>query len=120
MYLSAELNNWYITGNVHVYLLLLENGQLFNENSFSNKINCLNGINQLPTKLIKIWMIFLKTKTEDVAVKGEVAFDGERDLDDLEDFRIFDIRPSQHGEASNIVGFWWRENRELHFLGLLK
>jgi hypothetical protein len=50
-------------------------------------------------------MIFLKTKTEDAAVKSEVAFYGERDFDDLEDFWVFDIRPSQHGEASNIVGF---------------
>jgi hypothetical protein len=66
--------------------------------------------------IIIIIIIFLKTKTEDVAVKSEVAFYGERDFDDLEDFRIFDFRPSQYGEASDIVGFWWRENRELHFL----
>ncbi len=87
----------------------------FKKTLFQTKETDWKALTNLPQKLIKMWMIFLKTKTEDVAVKSEVAFDGERDFDDLKDFRIFDVRPSQHGEASNIVGFWWRENRELHF-----
>ena len=47
----------------------------------------------------------MEAQTEDAAISSEVAVDGKRELDDLEDFRLLHLGPPQHGEAADPLSF---------------
>ena len=47
----------------------------------------------------------MEAQTEDTAISSEVALDGKRELDDLEDFRLLHLSPPQHGKAADPLSF---------------